>query len=428
MKLLPVVFLVSMALSVGARADEPGTGSYVLLGTQSGGSSATMAFVDNYSLSRTGAEVHATTMWVSPTSEGRRRGYVLKDDVYYCDQHKISHRNTSFYDFDLRRLTGNAENPGSIHVGNSQTLAGLVFEKICAGHPTVAGAENGREMAALEAAIVLFDSVPKTGKYAYRRPPLPPRVSYYPAGIASTADISIPPNGAYGIPTADRTGHIFSIYRAPDRHLIFEYYHGTGKTGESNFYDTREKRDLFPGQGVAMATSPGGLLGEELKPQGLEKLNPSMAQFSRPVGKNVGERSRAGTVCGGPYASSMDIDVEGVATKSVAFFRRLPKSRVWTRSCEIANVSLHYDQADLEFVAADDKGFFALDTDSPRLIHFDWNGRSAYFSREDDLIAVPYGEIESDLKSVLGVRRAEAVIAKYGARQLKGASPLLPSR
>ncbi|HEY2011099.1 MAG TPA: hypothetical protein VGH23_19070 [Rhizomicrobium sp.] len=390
-----------------------------------------MAFVNNTTLGWSGRKASAATLWVTypayPRSD-KETAYIVKDDIYDCSAGKISHQRVRSYDLHNHLLAETVENPGLAAFPTGNTLAGLVVKKICGGAPTVQGAENDVQTAVFAAFSVLILSAPKTGKYAFPRPPQPLTIGYYPFGTAPLDHIAIPPDGAYRIPAQGQDGSVLDVYRAADGHAVFYYYR---KDGISDFYDTQTGRNLFPAQARAMAHSPGGWLGEKLRPSGLRKLESGLVPLARPMGKDVKMDQEGARACA--YSAPMTVSVNGVPDKRIILFRKR-KSPMTRSSPNGPDLRLRYDNVFLNFVAADDNGFFAHSYDLLALIHFDWNGRSAFFSGQDDVIAMPYNELSKTLNfqnsgeagcpDQAGVNRAEALIAHYGRLQMKQASPL----
>jgi hypothetical protein len=218
---------------------------------------------------------------------------------------------------------------------------------------------------------------------------------------------------------------ILDVWKWPDGHLVFEFFYREGSRSFYDLYDTRAGKRLFPEHAEEMAHSPGSALQRSLRPKSLTKIEHSLFSISGPTGESVSEHYEGGSLCGTQYSSPIAAVAKDGTAYRFAIYEKSNETRIFNSPCGGGEVRLHYIEASLRFLKADNAGFWALLPDQSAVARFNWNGKSAFFAGRDDPVSVPYDEMDRvrahedgggpDQKAY---DQAERLIQRYSRRQL----------
>jgi hypothetical protein len=233
-------------------------------------------------------------------------------------------------------------------------------------------------------------------------------------------DITGPNTGGFEIPLYGENEEITRIFRAPDGHLILAFDYRSSQGTVSDLYDTTTRQRAYPDLERKAATD-NAVERDYAQTHDLTALPFSVGPT--PDGKEVMGGYAGGRICDNPYMTQF----QGPNFEFQLFQKRPAPARVILDSdCGVGPVTYRY-QDRYAICYANDLGFF-MKIDR-FLIWFDWNGHTNFLNGRDDYVVVPVEALNpvyaTDTKEdgqayrADTIRKVDAIIAQYGARQLK---------
>jgi hypothetical protein len=246
------------------------------------------------------------------------------------------------------------------------------------------------------------------------------------AGSANAAQLK--GSEAITMPIFGDSQHVMDVWQKPDGHLVFQIFFRNGGHAFTDFFDTQTGTRLFPARAEEMANSHDDVLERSLRPKELTKVKTSLFSLAGPPGYSVKSGGyEGGSLCGVQYSSPIEIRTKDMLYR-FAVYSKVAQPRKFNSPCDTGEVRLHYREASVYFVSADESGFWVLLRDQSAMARFDWSGTSKFFNGRADPVLVPYEEMNAVREHVedhgpaqKGYDRAEQLIQRYSRRQLAAA-------
>ena len=235
--------------------------------------------------------------------------------------------------------------------------------------------------------------------------------------------VPVPSGDGYKLPTFGSRQRLIGLYQLPDRHLVYEVFFYENGEAKTDYWDPQAARRLFPHQAHAMATSPGGKVGEALRPKSWKKLDGKLFGARGPDGLEINGSYEGGSVCGWAYSTSTDIESSGDVPIRFVLLRKRDVPKEWSSPCGGLGARLHFEEVIPHVVATGGQGFLATLNDESVLLKFDWDGHADFLKGRDDIIAVPYRALRDcrgEEDGEIDVAKAEAMIARVAQNQRNG--------